>query len=110
MQQLGMQQPPMPVHLQQSQMPFAVPPPVVVQQPPTEAAGASISHGNVTPSVVTSSAGVVQVCPITPQAYQKQERRVLKILDPRTLEEINVLGSKTSTPPQSDSSSSQATQ
>ena len=86
MQQLGMQQPPMPVHLQQSQMPFAIQPPVAVQQPPTEAAGASISHANVTPSVVTSSAGDAQVCPITPQAYQKRERKALKITDPRTLE------------------------
>ena len=62
-----------------------------------------------TPGALVVQPQPAQVCPITPQAYQKRERKALKITDPRTLEEINVLGSKTSTPPQSDSSSSQAT-
>ena len=46
---------------------------------------------------------------VTPQTYQKREKKALKILDPTTLEEINVSGGKTSTPPQSGSSSSRAT-
>ncbi len=47
--------------------------------------------------------------PATQQTYQKRERKMLKITDPTTGEEINVGAGKTSTPPQSGSSSSRAT-
>ena len=57
MQQTGSQQVPMPVHPQQPQMQYGVPPPVV--QPATEAVGAVTSHANVAPTVTTSNAEVV---------------------------------------------------
>ena len=57
-------------------------------------------------AVQTQPTPVRQVAP----AYQKREKKVLKITDPTTGEEINVMGSsKTNTPPQSGSSSSRAT-
>ena len=69
----------------------------------------SITVFYTTPGGLAVQPQPAQVRPIAPQTYQKREKRALKILDPTTMEEVNVLGGKTSTPPQSGSSSSRAT-